>query len=343
MLRTRMGFLLWIIAGALVALGAPVGVIWAEDVPNVVRLGWVGGPRPWIIGKAEGLFEKRLGTKVEWIAFTSGGPILTSLAANEVDIARIGSSPTVAGLTRKVPMEMIAISGVIATSERLIGRKGLNSVKELEGKRLAYPPGSTAHYTLMAALKVHKVDVSKTKLLGLAPADMVAAWKRGDIDGGYVWGPFSHEMESDNGHELLASKDLQKNGYFVWNNYVVRREFGQKYPAMVVKFLQTFEETVNRYKQNPDEAARLIANHLNQKFEFARDTMAGLEFLALKDQLTPRWLGNSQTKGTANITKAMSDAANFLAGLGDIRKQDIPESFAPFINTSYLERAVAGK
>ncbi len=343
MLRTRMGFLLWIIAGALVALGAPVGVIWAEDVPNVVRLGWVGGPRPWIIGKAEGLFEKRLGTKVEWIAFTSGGPILTSLAANEVDIARIGSSPTVAGLTRKVPMEMIAISGVIATSERLIGRKGLNSVKELEGKRLAYPPGSTAHYAMMAALKVNNVDVSKTKLLGLAPADMVAAWKRGDIDAGYVWGPFSHEMESDNGHELLASKDLQKNGYFVWNNYVVRREFGQKYPAMVVKFLQTFEETVNRYKQNPDEAARLIANHLNQKFEFARDTMAGLEFLALKDQLTPRWLGNSQTKGTANITKAMSDAANFLAGLGDIRKQDIPESFAPFINTSYLERAVAGK
>ncbi len=343
MARTRRGLLLAGVTGALLAMVGPIGAAWAQDVPKVVRFGWFNGPRPWIIGKTEGLFDKRLGTKVEWIAFPSGATALTTLAAKEVDIVRLGSSPTVAGIVRKLPIEMIAISGVIATSERLIGKKGINSVKELEGKRLAYPPGSTAHYALMAALKVNNVDVGKTKLLGLTPADMVAAWRRGDIDAGYVWGPFSHQMESDNGRELLATKDLWKNGYFVWNNYVVRKEFSQQYPALIVKFLQTFEETVNRYKQNPDEAARLIAAHLDQKFEFARDTLAGLEYLPLKEQLTPKWLGNSQTKETATIAKSMADAANFLGELGDIRKQDIPASFAPYINTTYMEKAVEGK
>ena len=331
-----------LVAGGLAALSVLQGVAWAEDVPAVVRLGWVGGPRPWILGKAEGLFEKRLGTRVEWVQFQSGGEILTGLAAKAVDISRLGSAGTVAGMVRKLPIELIAISGVIATSERLIARQGIDSVKALEGKRVAYPPGSTAHYTLMAALKVAKVDIARTKLLGLAPTEMVAAWKRGDIDAGYVWGPFSHQMEADNGRELLASRDLQKDGYLVWNDYVMQKEFGQKYPSTVVKFLQTFEETVMRYKQNPDETARLIAAHLNQKFEFARDTMAGLEFLPLKEQLSPRWLGNSETKATANITKAMADSANFLAELGDLRRSDIPASFAPFINTTYMERAVAG-
>ena len=340
---TRRGAILKFVAGALLASAALPAAAWAEDVPSVVRLGWVGGPRPWILGKAEGLFEKRLGTKVEWVQFQSGGEILTGLAAKAVDISRLGSAGTVAGIVRKLPIEFIAISGVIATSERLIARRGIDSVKALEGKRVAYPPGSTAHYTLMAALKVAKLDVSKTKLLGLNPADMVAAWKRGDIDAGYVWGPFSHQMEADNGRELLASRDLHKDGYFVWNDYVMQKEFGQKYPTTVVKFLQTFEETVMLYKQNPDETARLIAAHLNQKFEFARDTMAGLEFLPLKEQLTTTWLGNSETKATANIAKGMADAANFLAELGDIRRQEIPASFGPFINTTYMERAVAGK
>lgn len=340
---TRRGAWVAILVVLLGVVGSLETTAWAQDVPKVVRFGWFSGPRPWIIGKVEGLFDKRLGTKVEWLAFPSGAAALTAIAAKEVDIVRLGSSPTVAGIVRKLPIEMIAISGVIATSERLIGRKGINSVKELEGKRLAYPPGSTAHYALMAALKVNNVDVGKTKLLGLTPADMVAAWKRGDIDAGYVWGPFSHQMETDNGHELLASKDLWKSGYFVWNNYIVRKEFSQQYPALVVKFLQTFEETVKRYRQNPDEAARLIATHLDQKFEFARDTLAGLEYLPLKEQLTTKWLGNSQTKETASIAKSMADAANFLASLGDIRKQDIPASFAPYINTTYLEKAAEGK
>lgn len=343
MRMTRRGVLLAAVAGAVFAIGAPTGSIWAQEVPKVVRFGWFSGPRPWIIGKAEGLFDKRLGTKVEWIAFPSGAAALTSIAAKEVDIIRLGSSPTVAGIVRKLPIEMIAISGVIATSERLIGRKGSDSVKALEGKPVAYPPGSTAHYALMAALKVNQVDVSKVKLLALTPADMVAAWKRGDIDAGYVWGPFSHLMESDNGHELLASKDLWKSGYFVWNNYVVRKEFSEKYPSLVVKFLQTFAETVNRYQQNPDEMARLIATTLNQKFEFARDTLAGLEYPPFKEQLTTRWLGTSQTKDKATIARAMADSASFLASLGDIRRQDIPENFAPFINTTYMERAVEGK
>ena len=76
--------------------------------PEVVRLGWFGGPRPWIIGKANGMFEKSFGTKVEWVQFPSGAAALTSLAAKQVDISRLGSS--LPSAIRAGADEFIAIS-----------------------------------------------------------------------------------------------------------------------------------------------------------------------------------------------------------------------------------------
>lgn len=328
-----------LIAGLVLATAAnafgSVEALAAND-PEEVRLGWFGGPRPWVIGKAQGLFEKRMGTKIKWVQFPSGAAALTSIAAKQVDISRFGSTPTVAAIVRKLPIEMIAVSGVIATSERLIAKNDVKKVSDLVGKVVAYPPGSTAHYALMATFKANNIDSSKVRLLAMKPNEMVAAWTRGDISAGFVWGPFSHRMEASDGHELVATRDLQKHGYYVWNDYIVRKEFAEKYPHIVVKFLKAFQETVDIYNRDGDKAVRVVSDHLSQKFESAKDTMAGLQFVNLRDQLSEKWLGGSPSP----IAKAMRDSAEFLAELGEIREREIPENFQPFINTTYMDKAV---
>ena len=165
-----------VLAGSLLMTGAIAPVAVAADAPEVVRFGWFGGPRPWVIGKAKGMFEEALGTKIEWVQFPSGAAALNSIAAEEVDISRLGSTPTVAAIARGLPIEMIAISGIIATSERLIAKEGIDNVADLKGKSAAFPPGSTAHYALMAALKVNDVPASEVTLLSLTPTEMVAAY-----------------------------------------------------------------------------------------------------------------------------------------------------------------------
>jgi len=336
MFRTMNKIMVGVIFGLFLVSVEITSVAQAAAIPDEVRLGWFGGPRPWVIGKAEGLFEKRLGTKIKWVQFSSGAAALTSVASKQVDISRFGSTPTVAAIVRGLPIEMIALSGVIATSERLIARNGLNSVKDLVGKTVAYPPGSTAHYALMAAFKVNNVDVSKVNLIAMKPNEMVAGWQRGDIDAGYVWGPFSHRMEADGGHQMVATKDLQKHGYYVWNDYIVRKEFARKYPETVVKFLRAFQETVDRYNKDTDKEVRVVAKHLSQKFDSAKDTMAGLQFVNLNEQITNKWLSGNP----GPIAKAMKDAAIFLSELGEFKKDKIPNSFQPFINTSYMKKSI---
>jgi taurine transport system substrate-binding protein len=289
------------------------------------------------------MFEKGMGVKIEWVQFPSGAAAISALGAGAVDITRLGSPPTVASISRGVEIYQIVVSGAIATSERLIAKKSIPNIAALEGKSIAFPPGSTAHYALLAALKVNNVPVGKTKLLSIAPAEMSAAWSRGDIDAAYVWGPFSHQMEENGGHQLLATKELRKDGYYVWNCYVTRKEFADKNPDLVEKFLRVFEENVKMYKSDTQKWVDFIAKELNQKPEAVADTMAGLEYPTFEEQLTTAWFGDSQTKEQANITKAMMDIGRFLVELGDLPKGSLPKSFAPYNNTTFLEKIVRGK
>lgn len=317
----------------------------AQGLPPEVRFAYAGGPRVWILGKIDQSFDKAFGTKVRWIPFATGADVLSLFVANEIDIARFGSSPAAAGIARKLPIEIIGVPEVIATSERLIGRtsKGVNSLKDIEGKAVGYPANSTAHYALEAAIKVHKLDKSKIRLVPLKPAELVAAWKRGDIDAGYVWGPFTQQLEADGGKEVFATKQLQKDGYLVYNNFVVRKAFAEKYPQLVSKFLAVYQQKLEQYQRDPEGSTQAIAQHLSIPVETARSVLTGLEYASLKDQLTPAYLGQGATAANAGIARAARDTALFLAEIGEIRRADVPDSYAPAINSSYAARALAGQ
>jgi taurine transport system substrate-binding protein len=112
----------------------------AGTLPEVVRIGYLTAPRAWVIGKTDGSFDKALGTKVEWVPFPAGGAALSLLAAKQIDFAVFGDTPIIAGLARKLPIQILGSPEIVATSERLIAKPGIDSRKALEGKRVAVAP-----------------------------------------------------------------------------------------------------------------------------------------------------------------------------------------------------------
>jgi taurine transport system substrate-binding protein len=88
---------------------------------------------------------------------------------------------------------------------------------------------------------------------------------------------------------------------------------------------------------------RVIAKHLDIPLETARSTLAGLQYPSLAEQLTPAYIGQDTSKANSRIARAYKDTASFLADIGEVRRADIPDSYAPYLNTQYLQRAAAGK
>ena len=79
---------------------------------------------------------------------------------------------------------------------------------------------------------------------------------------------------------------------------------------------------------------KLVAQHLNQNEAAVRDTMAGLYFPSIKEQLSNKLLGEG-----GPIQPAMLDTARFLVELGDLKQSEVPASFKPFVNTELHENA----
>jgi taurine transport system substrate-binding protein len=308
-------------------------------LPSEVRIAYSGGAQLIVNAKVDQSLEKAFGTKVKWVQFGTGADVLNLFATRSIDIANFGSSPTVSAVVRKLPIEIVGVSAEISTYERLVGRDSIKTLKDLEGKTVGYPPNSTAQYALDTAIKLHGIDRSKIKLVPLKPDELVAAWRRGDIDAGYVWAPFNSALEEAGGHAVFATKDLKPDGYLIYNNYAVSKDFATRNPELVAKLLAVHEQQIANYRQNPDAVAEAIGKELGAPVPAIRSSLAGNQYPSIADQLGANWFGTNGTGDGGGLASAVRKTADFLASIDQVRQHDIPASFAGNINSRYLKLA----
>jgi len=330
--------LLTVGAGAAAALGIPRAFAQSEAKAPVIRLGVATVPKIWALGKYDGTYDKELGIPTKWLSYDSGAVLLPMFAAGEVDLAILGSPPIIASMARKLPIKLLGAPEIINTSERLIGRANIKTLKDLEGKRVAFPGASTLHYALETALRTYGVDGSKVRRLTLAQPEIVAAWKRGDIDAAYIAGPFWSVLLANGGHQVFASGELQPATY-VWNGVIVRNEFAAKYPATVVKCLQIMQTMYNRYKAEPVGFSEQLAKAYGANADATKQSLAGLVYPTFEEQLTSKYFGSGPDTPTSPMVKSMNDTGRFLAELGEIPSSSLPPSYAPYVDIGLMRRA----
>jgi taurine transport system substrate-binding protein len=323
-----------IVLGSLLSVFIGAAAI-AETLPSEIRVAWAGAPRVWVLGKIDQSFDKEVGVPFKWVQFASGADVLTLFAAGEIDIARFGSSPLVSAFVQGLQIELISVPEVVISSEQLVVRSSIKDVAGLAGKTIAYPPNSTAQYALEVLLDKGLVDRSKVKLVGLKPNEIVAAYKRGDIDGAYAWDPAKAELTADGAHVIYSTGDLQKDGVLVYNNFAVSKKFAKEHPELVAKFLKAYQGKVEQYKKDPEGVIKTIAKYLGQREESVRDTLNGLYHPSIEELLSAAYLGGK----VSPIAKSQADTAAFLVKVGQIQKNKVPKSFQNFNNASFLERA----
>ncbi|MFM7965379.1 MAG: ABC transporter substrate-binding protein, partial [Betaproteobacteria bacterium] len=146
-----------------------------------------------------GELEKVTGYKINWRMFGGGGDVIKAMASGDVQLGEAGSSPITAAASQGQDIRLFWILDDIADAEALIARNGagINSVKDLKGKKVATPFVSTAHYQLMAVMKMDGLDAKSVNVMNLRPPEIAAAWERGDIDAAFIWDPVLSKIKGN--------------------------------------------------------------------------------------------------------------------------------------------------
>ncbi|MDM1758555.1 MULTISPECIES: taurine ABC transporter substrate-binding protein [Acinetobacter] len=228
---------------------------------SAVVIAYQTGVDPSKVAQANGEYEKESQQAITWKKFDTGADVVNALASGDVDIGNIGTSPFAAAASRNLPIDVFFIAAKLGASEALIVRNQANIQKpqDLINKTIAVPFVSTAHYSLLSALKHWNIAESQVKIINLRPPEISAAWERGDIDAAYVWEPALSKAKSK-GHVLTDSKQVGEWGAPTYDVWVVRKEFAEKNPQFLKAFVQTSLKQIDRYNQAPEKFQQDVEN-----------------------------------------------------------------------------------
>jgi ABC-type nitrate/sulfonate/bicarbonate transport system substrate-binding protein len=146
-------------------------------------------------------------------------------------------------------------------AEGLVVQPGINSIKELKGKKIAVTLNSGAEITLYYLLKEAGLALSDVRVVPMPPNEMVAAFTNKNIDAYCVWEPaFSDGQKAVPGSKVLATdKDTPIYRKFKTASapdvVVIRKDVVDKYPDTAKKLVAAYFKGVKLTKDNPQEAA----------------------------------------------------------------------------------------
>ena len=137
-----------------------------------------------------GEVEKATGYKINWRMFSGGGDVIRAMASGDVQMGEVGSSPLTAAASQGQDIKAFWVSADIADAEALVARNGsgVNSLKDLKGKRVGYVRATTSHYYLSKQLAEAGLSFNDIQAINLSPADGLSAFDRGDLDAWAIYG-----------------------------------------------------------------------------------------------------------------------------------------------------------
>ncbi|RON54452.1 taurine ABC transporter substrate-binding protein [Pseudomonas frederiksbergensis] len=299
-----------------------------------LTIGYINGIDPIKRAIADGEYEKGIGEKIDWRKFDAGPAVLAAMASGDVQIGNLGSSPLAAAASRNMPLVAFIVSAQIRSSEALVVRdgSGIKTPGDLVGKTIAVPFVSTSHYSLLGALKHWNLDPRKVNIINLTPAQITAAWSRGDIDGAFTWSPALGEIRKT-GKILTDAAEVSNWGAPTFEVWVARKDFAEKNPKVVADFAKVSLAAIADYSAHKkdwtvtSEPVKSIARLTGANAADIPELLDGSYFPTASEQKTAQFLAG----GTAS---EIGKTAEFLKEQGKIEK--VLPDYSAFVSDKFI-------
>ncbi|MEY2984535.1 MAG: ABC-type nitrate/sulfonate/bicarbonate transport system, periplasmic component tauA and NosL, partial [Cyanobacteriota bacterium] len=197
---------------------------------------------------------------IQWSSYTSGPPITNKMLANQIDIGLMGDFPAVINLIKFQQEAQDANStfiGTLAYSPNGAGNAVVvpkdstaKTLADLKGGTVSVPFGSAAHGMVLKALGDAGLDPEKDiKLISQAPEVGGSSLRTGQIDAHADFVPFGELFP----FQGFAKKifDGAQTGVPTLHGIVVRSDFAEQYPEIVVAYLKAVLEANQLFREDP--------------------------------------------------------------------------------------------
>ena len=151
------------------------------------------------------------GVKLEWRSFNAGPSAMEALVAGAIDLTYVGGSPVINAHVRTKGRSIRVLAPVASGGNALVVRKGsaLRSPADFRGRRIATPQlGNTQDVDARVWLRSGGLRITvaggDAQVLPAQNAELVALFKRGDVDAAWTVEPWVTRLVDEFGGEVLV-------------------------------------------------------------------------------------------------------------------------------------------
>ncbi|MEC4803233.1 MAG: ABC transporter substrate-binding protein [Jaaginema sp. PMC 1079.18] len=274
---------------------------------------------------------------IQWSSYTSGPPITNKMLANQIDIGLMGDFPAVINLIKFQQEAQDANSifiGTLAYSPNGAGNAVVvpkdstaTSLADLKGGTVSVPFGSAAHGMVLKALNDAGLDPeSDVNLISQAPEVGGSSLRTGQIDAHADFVPFGELFQ----FRGFAKKifDGAQTGVPTLHGIVVRSDFAEEHPEIVVAYLKAVLEANQMFRDDPEGISTQI------------EEWSGIEKEVVYMFLGPSGLQPLDPTIREVQVEALKNSIATLTSLGKIEKPVDPEEVTNWIDESYMQTAM---
>jgi NitT/TauT family transport system substrate-binding protein len=143
------------------------------------------------IAKDQDLWAKH-GVKVTESVFTNGPLQIQALGTGDLDFGYIG--PGAMWLPASGQAKIVSIN-TLGSADRVIAQAGIKNLKDLKGKKVAVPEGTSGDMILNLALESVGLSIDDVEKVAMDPSTVVAAFSSKQVDAAGIWYPLIGTIE----------------------------------------------------------------------------------------------------------------------------------------------------
>jgi NitT/TauT family transport system substrate-binding protein len=294
--------------------------------PLKVTLPTWTGYGPLFLAKEKGFFKKN-GVDVDLSIVEGLAERKAALAGGKVDgmATALDVQVTLAGAD--IPMQVVWLLDDSHGGDGILVKKGINDIKDLKGKQIAFEVGSTSQMLALTALKQGGLTEKDVTVVQMSAGDAGAAFAAGKVDAAVTWEPWLTKGAQANGKILLTTKDLPG---IILDTVAFKEDVVKSRPEDVKAFVKSMGEAMDYWKANEKEANEIMAKGLKIDVKEFEGTVTGLKFFSKEDN--KELFGTKSNKGS--IYKSTEDAIKFYK---DQKKLKTEPKAEDVINSSFLQ------
>jgi NitT/TauT family transport system substrate-binding protein len=258
-----------------------------REPESALRIGtnvWIGS-EPLYLARELGHLNPKT---VQLVEYPSASEVLRAFRNQAIDGMVISLDELFGLVEDGLQPRIILVVDVSHGADVVVGRRGMRTMKDLKGKRVAVESGALGAFVLSRRLALNGMHASDVKVVHLESNEQPGAFEKGQVDGAVTFDPYRAQLLRAGARILFDSTQIPGE---IVDVLAVRASVLDEQPKAIQSLLAGWFRAIDYLKREPGDAARRMGLRQQTTGEQFLKALQGLRIPSREENL--RMLGGA--------------------------------------------------